>query len=305
MITSPARAPAILAFLVGVVAVHAPNRSSAAAPAPAPWLDGRVRAEVANFSGTVQLYARNLETGATYSLDGEERVRTASTIKIAVMIEAFARVAEARAKWSDTLLLSPKDKVSGSGILTAFDDGLHLTFHDAVNLMMMLSDNSATNLVIDVLTADAVNARMQSLGLTDTRLMRKIGGGGDSEEGRKEENKRFGIGRSSPREMVLLMEKLERGEVVSGEASKAMIALMKREQGTNGIWRALWTVPKATKSGSLDRLRSNVGILYHPRGRIALAITCDDMPQPIWTVDNPGLLLMSRVSELVLDGLTQ
>jgi beta-lactamase class A len=62
-------------------------------------------------------------------------------------------------------------------------------------------------------------------------------------------------------------------------------------------------VPKATKSGALDALRSNVGILYHPRGRIALAITCNEMPEQNWTADNPALLLMSRLSELVLDGL--
>jgi beta-lactamase class A len=70
-----------------------------------------------------------------------------------------------------------------------------------------------------------------------------------------------------------------------------------------GIWRTLWTVPKATNSGALDRLRSNVGLIYHPRGRIALAITCDDMPQAIWTADNPALLLMSKLSEIVIDGL--
>jgi beta-lactamase class A len=82
-----------------------------------------------------------------------------------------------------------------------------------------------------------------------------------------------------------------------------MIDLMKREQGTNGIWRSQWRVPKATKSGALDALRSNVGIIYHPRGRIALAITCNEMPEVEWTVDNPAMLLMSRLSEIVIEGL--
>jgi beta-lactamase class A len=270
---------------------------------PAAWLDRRVRAEIAGFNGSVSLHAKNLDTGASYSFGGDDRVRTASTIKIAVMIEAFARVAEGRAKWTDELVLTKESKVSGAGILPAFADGLRLTFRDAVNLMMILSDNTATNLVVDVLTADAINARMQSLGMADTRLMRKIGGGGDSADGRNEENRRFGLGRSSPREMVAVMEKLERGEIVSPEVSKEMIALMKREQGTNGIWRALGSVPKATKSGALDRLRSNVGLIYHPRGRIALAITCDDMPQINWTADNPAFLVMSRLSEIIIDGL--
>jgi beta-lactamase class A len=284
----------------------APTPAQAAKPAPAPpaWLDRRVRDEVAKFEGSVSLYAKNLDTGAEYSFGGDERVRTASTIKVAIMVEAFARVAEGRAKWTDELVLTKEKKVSGSGILQEFSDGLHLTFRDAVTLMMVMSDNTATNLVIDALGgADAVNARMRSLGLTETRLMRKVGGGGEGEEGKKEENKRFGLGRTSPHEMVTIMEKLERGEIVSPAVSKEMIELMKREQGTNGIWRALWKTPKATKSGALDALRSNVGIIYHPRGRIALAVTCDDMPEPNWTADNPAYHLMSRLSEIIIGGL--
>jgi len=266
-------------------------------------LDQRVRAEIAQFKGKVNLFAKNLDTGEVYDFGGDDRVQTASTIKIAIMVEAFARVAEGKAKWTDELILTKEKKVGGSGILPEFADGLHLTFRDGVMLMMALSDNTATNLVIDVLTADAVNARMESLGLKETRLMRRVFGGGESMEGKKEENKRFGLGRTTPHEMVTLLEKLERGEVISPAASKEMLELIKREQGTNGIWREQWRLPKATKSGALDALRSNLGIIYHPRGRIALAITCSEIPEVNWTVDNPALLLMSRLSEIVVDGL--
>jgi len=271
---------------------------------PPAWLDRRVRDEVAKFEGSVRLYAKNLDTGAEYSLDGDEPVRTASTIKVAIMIEAFARVAEGKAKWTDDLVLTKEKKISGSGILQEFTDGLHLTLRDAVMLMMVMSDNTATNLVIEALGgADSVNARMKSLGLTATRLMRKVGGGGESEEGKKEENKRFGLGRTSPHELASLVEKLERGEIVNPSVSKEMIDLMKREQTQDGIWRELWRMPRATKSGALDALRSNVGIIYHTHGRILLAITCDDMPEPNWTADNPAYLLMSRLSEIIVDGL--
>jgi len=266
-------------------------------------LDKRVRSEVALFKGKVNLFAKNLDTGAIYNLNGDEPVPTASTIKVAVLVEAFARVAENKAKWTDELVLTKEKKVGGAGILQEFGDGLRLTLRDGVTLMMTLSDNTATNLVIDALTADAVNARMESLGLKETRLMRRVFRGGESAEGRKEENKRFGLGRTTPHEMVTIMEKLERGEIINPAASKDMIELMKREQGTNGIWRGQWRVPKATKSGALDTLRSNVGLIYHPRGRIALAITCNEMPEVNWTVDNPALLLMSRLSEIVIEGL--
>jgi beta-lactamase class A len=290
---------AVLVLLIAGVSAFAQTDQAAKQAA----LDQRVRVEVGQFKGKVSLFAKNLDTGMVYELGGDDRVPTASTIKIAIMVEAFARVAEGKAKWTDELVLTKEKKVGGSGILPEFADGLRLTLRDGVTLMMILSDNTATNLVIDVLTADAINARMESLGLKETRLMRRVFGGGESAEGKKEENKRFGLGRTTPREMVTLLEKLERGEVISPAASKEMLELMKHEQGTNGIWREQWRVPKATKSGALDALRSNLGIIYHPRGRIALAITCNEMPEVNWTVDNPALLLMSRLSEILVDGL--
>ena len=252
----------------------------------------------ASFKGKVSLFAKNLDTGETYGLNPDERVRTASTIKIAVMIEAFARVAEGKAKWTDEVVLTKEKKVSGSGILGELSDGLKLTLRDAVNLMMILSDNTATNLVLDVLTTDAVNARMESLGFKQIKIMRKVGSGGESAAGKDPENKKFGLGMATPREMVLVMEKLERGEVISPAASKEMIELMRREQGRNAIGRSLWNVPMASKYGALDKLRSAVGILYTKNGKIAMAIWCDDMPETMWSVDNPAYLLMSRLSEV-------
>src|SRR5215213_8034184 len=273
--------------------------------APAQSLDEPVKTLVNSFKGKVNLFAKNLDTGETYALNPDERVRTASTIKIAVMIEAFARVAEGKAKWTDEVVLTKEKKVSGSGILTELSDNLHLTLRDAVNLMMILSDNTATNLVLDVLTTDAVNARMESLGVKNIKIMRKIGSGGESAAGKNPENKKFGLGMATPREMVLVIEKLERGQVISPAASKEMIDLMKREQGRNAIGRSLWNVPMASKYGALDRLRSAIGILYTKNGKIAMAISCDDMPETIWSVDNPAYLLMSRLSEVLANGLSK
>src|SRR4026207_1522752 len=214
--------------------------------AAAQSLDDQVKPIVASFKGKVSLFAKNLDTGETYGLNPDELVRTASTIKIAVMIEAFARVAEGKAKWTDEVVLTKEKKVSGSGILNQLSDGLKLTLRDAVNLMMMISDNTATNLVLDVLTTDAVNARMESLGFKQIKIMRKVGSGGESAAGKDPENKKFGLGMATPREMVLVMEKLERGEVISPAVSKEMIDLMKREQGRNAIGRSQWNVTTAS-----------------------------------------------------------
>ena len=268
-------------------------------------LDNQIKPLINSFKGKVSLYAKNLDTGETYSFNGDERVRTASTIKIAVMIEAFARVNEGKVKWTDDVVLTKEKKVSGSGILSELADGLHLTLRDAVNLMMMLSDNTATNLVLDVLTTDAVNARMELLGFKNIKIMRKVGSGGESMAGKDPENKKYGLGMATPREMVLIMEKLDRGEIISPGVSKEMIELMKDEQARYAIGRDLWDVPLASKYGALDHLRSSIGILYTKKGKIAMAISCDDMPEVMWSVDNPAYLLMSRLSEVLADGLAK
>jgi len=270
---------------------------------PAPKLDDQVKALVASFKGKVTLYAKNLDTGETYALNADERVRTASTIKIAVMIEAFARVNEGKAKWTDEVVLTKEKKVSGSGILSELSDGLHLTLRDAVNLMMMLSDNTATNLVLDVLTTDAVNARMESLAFKNIKINRKVMSGGESQAGKDPENKKYGLGFATPHEMVLVMEKLERGEIINPAVSKEMIDLMKREQARYAIGRSLWDLPLASKYGALDRLRSAIGIIYSKKGKIAMAISCDDMPEIMWSVDNPAYVLMSQLSEVLVNGL--
>src|SRR5437763_6741936 len=186
-------------------------------------LDARIRAEIAPFKGKVFLYAKNLDTGQTYSYNGDERVRTASTIKIAVMIEVWSRIAEGKAKWSDELVLTKAARYAGSGILPELSDGLRLTLQDCVRLMMTLSDNTATNMVLDYLSTDAVNARMNSLGFKYTRIMRRVGGGGESKDGKVGDNKRFGLGATTPHEMVQILEKLDHGEIISPAAAKEML----------------------------------------------------------------------------------
>jgi beta-lactamase class A len=264
-------------------------------------IDARMLSEITPFKGKVFVYAKNLDTGKTFSYNGDERVKTASTIKIAVLIEAFARVAEGRGKWTDELVLTKAARYGGSGVLPELSDGLRLTLRDCVRLMMVVSDNTATNMVLDYLTTDAVNERMNSLGFKSTRIMRRVGGGGESREGKEGDNlKKFGLGATSPHEMVQILEKLESGSIVSKEASKEMIDLMKREQARYAIARDLPELPMASKYGALDKLRSCVALVYTKRGKVAIAITVDEMPETLWSVDNAGYLLMSRLSEILL-----
>ena len=93
---------------------------------------------------------------------------------------------------------------------------------------------------------------MNSLGFKSTRIMRRVGGGGESKEGKLPDNKRFGLGATTPHEMVEILEKLDRGQIVSETASKEMIDLMKREQAHYAIGRTIPETTVATKYGALD-----------------------------------------------------
>lgn len=276
-------------------------------PKPAPLtLDEKVKSAIADFKGTVYIYAKNLDTGRDYALRADEQVRTASTIKLPIMTEVFRQVAAGKVAWTDQIEIAKANKVGGSGILSEFSDGSKIDVKTATHLMIVLSDNTATNVLIDKVSSNNVNDHMAKLGLKDTLSLRKIGGGGDAKAWDEPLNKLFGIGRSSARDMARLMEMLERGEVVSKEASAEMIEILKRQQYKDGLGRnVLDTVPVASKSGALDRLRSDIGIVYTRRGRIAMAITVDDMPVVQYIVDDMGSELIWRLSRILQEGLAR
>jgi beta-lactamase class A len=271
-------------------------------------LNSQIRAALAGFHGTVGIFAENMDSGDTFGVRDTIPVGTASTIKLAILAATFQAVEEGKLKWTDLSTLRESDRVHGSGVIgNEFSHGDRLPLVDLVHLMIVMSDNTATNLVLDRVPPDYVNDYMDRLGFKQTRSLKKLGANVQdadfSRAGRDPANKRFGLGVSTPREMVALIEKMDRGELVSPEASKEMIKILKRQQDRNGIPRRMGDLPVANKTGSLDRLRSDVGIVYSKHGRIAIAITCDDLPQTDWSSDNPALLLIAKLSEILVAGL--
>lgn len=200
-------------------------------------------------------------------------------------------------------------KAPGSGILASeISGGVRLPLADLVHLMIVLSDNTATNMLLDRFTADAVNRYLDRAGFPTTRVMRKIlvdgkPPSGWSEAGRLPANQKYGLGVSTPRDMVLLLEKLERGQTVSPAASREMIAILKRCQDSTGIRRRMGALDVANKTGALDALRSDLGIVYAKGGPIAMAITVEGMAAPDYGPDNPGSLLIAELARMLVDSL--
>ena len=122
---------------------------------------------------------------------------------------------------------------------------------------------------------------------------------GWSRAGKDEANQRYGLGVSTSREMVRLLEMLHKGLIVSPAASKDVLDILERQQYKDGIGRRAGNLRVMSKSGSLDALRSDVGIIETPGGPIAMAITVDDMPAIDYSPDNPGSELIWAISQVV------
>jgi beta-lactamase class A len=217
----------------------------------------RIAALTTPFQGTVVFHARNLRTGATLSVDADAKVRTASTIKLPILCALEALVAKGEVRWDERIVLRESAKVSGSGVLHELADGTALTVRDLARLMIVVSDNTATNLLLDRITADAVNAWLDTAGLTATRSLRKILGGtepvaatGWSAAGKAPGNEHYGIGVSTSREMVRLLEMLYEGKVVSVAASLSVLETLERQQFKDGIGRRARDRRVQSKSGT-------------------------------------------------------
>ncbi len=278
-----------------------------------PLMD-RVNARIARTpSVSVSFYAKNLRTGQTLALREADPVRTASTIKLPVLLAVSDAIAAGKGSWTEPLTLTKAEMVSGSGIIgTELSEGVQLPIRDVANLMMVLSDNTATNMLIEHFTAEAVNTWLDRAGIKTTRLMRKIRGDGAnlkspsgwSAAGKLPENQKYGLGVSTPRDMAAILERLDKGELVSPEASRNVLAIMRRCQDDSGIRRKLNGYTISNKTGALDALRSDVALVTSKQGaKIALAITVEGIPQIDYTPENPGSILIADLAQLIVEGL--
>jgi beta-lactamase class A len=203
------------------------------------------------------------------------------------------------------LTLHHCDKVEGSGILQDLSDGLHITLADAVMLMIVESDNTATNLVLGQVGIAPVNDTMERLGLPDTRLYKKVFL--PAPEPESEDAKRFGLGKTTVNDMLRLLRLINARQVVDASASDRMIEILKKQRDNDAFPRYLdrfgtrdHPITVAHKTGALDELRNDVGIVDTPRGKLAMAGFAYDSPDKSWTADNAATLVLAKLAEAVV-----
>src|SRR3954471_11318617 len=185
-----------------------------------PTLESRLLPLIEAHEGKVAVAVKNLKTGETYLYHADEPMPTASLIKFPVMVEAYRQAAEKEVDLDAKVTLRDSDKVPGSGILTDhFSDGASFPLRDAVHLMIVSSDNTATTLVLDAIGIGSTAATMERLGYPNTKIHSKVFRRDTSVF--PDRSKQFGLGSTTAMEMIRLCEALERKELVSPEASEA------------------------------------------------------------------------------------
>ena len=294
--------------------------AAAASPAgPRPTSSGGSRSGSSSFQGTMGVAAVHLDTGETIAVAADTRFPTASGIKTAVMVEVFQQVAAGKLTLDRPVTLPEDAKVGGSGVLKELHAGSAPTVADLLFLMIAISDNTATNLLVGLVGTPAVNDRMVAMGLPQTRLYRPTFRGGHP-EAFPDEEREFGLGSSTPREMAALMERIARGQAVSPDASRQMEALLGKQQIHELLCRLLPSadegVTVAHKTGQDEEklpdaqgapgsVRMDAGIVTTPKGRYVIAIFARRVKDMRWTVDNDALLTGAWVSRAVYDHFTR
>jgi beta-lactamase class A len=274
----------------------------AADPNGSDGLEARLTPLAKSHKGKVALAVKNLETGESYYLSADEAMPTASLIKIAVMIETYQQAQEDKVKLTDRVLLRAADKVPGSGILTDhFSDGAGFSLRDAVRLMIAYSDNTATNLVLDRVGIKSVNRRMEAWGFPNTRINAKVFRGSTTSVD-PERTRRYGLGSTTAREMVGLLEELQLGERNRPASKQAMLTHLAKNADKDKFKRLLpENTHVAHKDGSTSDTRTDAGLIHTPGGIVAMCVLTTDNKDQRWHADNAGNVLCARVAKEVYD----
>jgi beta-lactamase class A len=338
----PVKAVAVVAAVIAVILAATLAGSVAGAQVPQcvsamdtdTKLQDAVKQVAAAHRGRVALFAERLGSpgaaGEEIQIDADTPVQTASVIKLGILYEAMVAVREGRAHWDEKIELKPGDAVPGSGVLTFLDAPLTLTLKDVLTLMVILSDNTATNLAIDRFGIAKVNARMESLGLQQTHLYKKVFK--PAEGPMPADQPKFGLGKTTPREMATLMTdigecKLRRQVYpLPPGASASVLPFLPMDDADKAVCGVALkmlkgqfsreTIPRflpnggdqsvASKTGSLDAVRNDVAIVM---GRDAggipvpmvLSIFTYENADHGWTVDNEAEVEIAKLARVIVD----
>lgn len=265
-------------------------------------LEARIRAEAVGFSGKIAVYADDLK-GNVIAIDAQEEFESASCIKSFILAEFYRQVYLGKLDPNSLLEYTLDNYVEGSGVLRALDAGVKLTAKNFATLMIIVSDNIATNVIIDLLGLDNINKTCRDLGLTQTTLHNKL----DFEQYPR-------LGTTTPQDYGRLFAMLVRGSLWSREISQEMLEIFRKQHYNRMLSKDLpqfyldsentgeeELIYVASKSGSMDACRNDGGVVHTPYGDYVLAIFTKEFRDPLYYSEHESYYYGARISRLLFD----
>ena len=225
------------------------------------------------------LWYKNLQSGEVVEVNGEVVYPAASVIKLAIMVEAFRQAATGDLFFDSLYSVHESRVAGGSGILKELHAGIAVSLRDLVKMMIVLSDNTATNMVIDLVGMQAVNDTLARLGLKDTVLKRKLMGGPFYAR----PDYSLAIDNTlTARDIGRLLALLTAGQVVDPASDAGMLEFLLHQQVNDRLPLLLPAPAKvAHKTGEFQTTRHDAGVVYGPEGPLyVLVLLTRDLPTP-------------------------
>lgn len=262
----------------------------------------QVEAYLAAARGNFGVVFDDLASGTHWEHQPDEPFYAASLIKVPIMVEAFRQAEAGRLDLDrEHLTWTRADQVGGDGVVRLLTPGTLLSVRDLMTLMIVVSDNAATNLLIDRLGRDAIRDSLAYCGMTHSSFYNKLS---------VVPAERQGSNTVTPRDMQELFLRIARGQVVSQHACDQMVAVLRENQDfsravkylpwdVEGLTGAAAPVQIAHKTGSVHGLSHDVGLFYLPGRTYVLSILANRLPDDVY-----GAEAVAQVSRLVYEAVT-
>lgn len=290
-----------LALLVAAVACTNATAQGPAKLAPVradtATLRHKLDSLVNSHHGVIGYSIIDIDNNVRMSRRGDETFPTASLIKVPILVTVYDLVAKGQLSLSDPLTVLKIDQVPGSGVLQYMHNGMALTVEDAAWLMITLSDNTATNILLDRIIIRRVWAKMDSLGLHNTKVHSKSFLRNSSVA--IDSSVKYGLGVTTPNEMARLFELMALGKAVNPASDSAMLNILEHNENDDKLQRFNYGARAAHKSGETDQVRNECSLFYL-RNRLVVCALSKENKDTRYAVDTEAHLIIARMGEAIV-----
>jgi len=268
-----------LALIVALVVVPQLLAFQQQQPTPVARLQANIERITRSVNAKWGIYIKCIETGEEIAINADETMDTMSVIKIPLMVEVFRQIEAGKFALTDRVTLKDSEKRPGTGVIRSLDAGATLTIKDLITLMIIVSDNTATDMLFEKVGGiEPVNKLMQTYGLSTIKAtgptdvwFKAIMAEQDRWKFHTEGKTPFGL--SSPRDMGKLLEKISKGEAVSKPASDQMLRIMRGQVYSSRLPKYVSGFNLPHKTGDfLPYIGNDVGILESASRHIVISV---------------------------------